>query len=210
LRERMFMVEKRKKWKVKIERPEEVYGDPSSYYTEEEIERYARSGGMKRAQERIAHRILELLGLKKGSKLLDLGCGVGFTTEVYRKEGYEVIGLDILPKMLEKAKEKGLKVKEGDMRELPKLFEREEFDAVVSASALQWIKEREDIEKLVSGIRYVLKKGGKLVIQFYPKSQKELWRVARLFKKEGFEGEVVIDNPDNPRKRRIYLSMRVK
>ncbi|MCD6403752.1 MAG: class I SAM-dependent methyltransferase [Nanoarchaeota archaeon] len=204
----MSMVKRR--WKVKIERPEEVYGDLSLYYTEEEIERYARSGGMKRAQERIAHRILELLELKKGSKLLDLGCGVGFTTKVYQEEGYEVIGLDILPKMLEKAKEKGLKVKEGDMRELSKLFEREEFDAVVSASALQWMKKREDLEKLAFGIRYVLKRGGKLVIQFYPKSEEELWKVARIFKGQGFEGEVVIDNPDSPRKRRIYLSMKAK
>jgi len=200
----------KKRWKVKIERPEEVYGDPSLYYTEEEVERYARSGGMRRAQERIAHRILELLELKKGSKLLDLGCGVGFTTKVYQEEGYEAIGLDILPKMLEKAKEKGLKVKEGDMRELSKLFEREEFDAVVSASALQWMKEREDLKKLASGIRYVLKRGGKLVIQFYPKSEEELWKMARIFKGQGFEGEIVIDNPNSPRKRRIYLSMKAK
>ena len=83
--------EKNRGWKVKIDRPEEIYGNPEDYYTEEEIERYARSGGMRRAQQKIALRILQLLNIEEGSKLLDLGCGVGYTTEVYLNKGFEVV-----------------------------------------------------------------------------------------------------------------------
>ena len=52
-----------------------------------------------------------------------------------------------------------------------------------------------------------LKDKGKLVIQFYPKSQEELMKTARTFKREGFQGQVIVDNPKNPKKRVIYLVM---
>lgn len=215
LEDRLFMMGKKKhknrrrhhKWVVSIDRPEEIYGDPSLYYTDEEIEKYARCGGMRRAQEKIAYRIIELLDLEKKAKLLDLGCGIGYTTSVYKSEGYDVTGLDILPKMLQKARERGLKVVEGDMRELPNLFDKCSFDAVVSASALQWLKQREDVLKVANGINYVLQDKGKVVIQFYPKSEEEMINTARIFKKEGFNGEIIVDNPENPKKRTIYLVM---
>jgi cyclopropane fatty-acyl-phospholipid synthase-like methyltransferase len=214
LESRLFMMgknyksrRKNRRWIVSIDRPEEIYGDPSLYYTDEEIEKYARCGGMRRAQEKIAYRIIELLDLEKKAKLLDLGCGVGYTTSIYQSEGYDVTGLDILPKMLQKAQEKGLKVIKGDMRELPNLFDKGSFDAVVSASALQWLKQREDITKVSFGINYVLRDRGRLVIQFYPKSEEEMMHVARIFKRNGFGGEIIVDNPENPKKRTIYLVM---
>lgn len=196
--------EKYRGWVVKVKRPEEIYKDPSLYYTEEMIEKYARSKAMKRTQEKIAYRIVELLDLEKG-KILDLGCGVGYTTAVYKLYGYDAVGIDVIPKMLEKAREKGLKVMLGDMRNLQKLFKKESFDAVVSASALQWLKEKEDIEKAALEINYVLKKDGKVVIQFYPKSEKEMMIVAKIFKKNGFKVNIIIDNPKNPKKRTIYV-----
>lgn len=198
---------KNKGWKVSIDRPEELLGNPAIYYTDDEVERYARSGGMRRAQEAIAERIIELLEIDKG-KILDLGCGAGYTAEVYKKLGFEVVGLDVLPNMLEKAKEKKLNLVLGDMKQLKMLFNAESFDFVVSASALQWIKEKDDIKKVAEGIYYVLKKAGKFAIQFYPRTEEELINVGRIFKKEGFEGNIVTDSPENPRKRQVYLIMR--
>ena len=200
------MKNKTENWVVKIERPEEIYGNPELYYTEDEIEKYALLGSMKKTQEKLACRILELLEIKSG-KLLDLGCGVGYTTQFYQNEGFEVIGIDILEKMLDKARAKSIKVVHGNMKNLPLLFKEKEFDAVVSASALQWLKDAEEIKKVASGVYYVLKDRGKIVIQFYPKSQDEMIRTARIFKKVGFEGQLVIDSPENPRKRVIYLVM---
>lgn len=37
--------EKNKVWIVKNNRPEEYLGDPTIYYTDEEVERYSQSGG---------------------------------------------------------------------------------------------------------------------------------------------------------------------
>lgn len=194
-------------WVVSSERPEEIYCHPSLYYTEEEIKKYSNSRSMRKAQEKIAYRILEILDLEPGAKLLDLGCGVGYTASIYKSEGYNVVGLDILPNMIGKALERGLDVKECDIRDLPKVFSQNCFDGVVSASAFQWLKEGSDIAKSASGIKYVLKSKGKVVMQFYPKSMENLLKTAKIFKKEGFACEIIIDNPNNPKKRTVYLVM---
>ncbi|MFC1685821.1 class I SAM-dependent methyltransferase [Nanoarchaeota archaeon] len=197
---------KEKGWKVSIDRPEEIYVEPSKYYTDEEVKKYILSGGMKRTQEKIAYRILELAKLK-GGKVLDMGCGIGYTASVYEREGFSVVGLDVLPKMLEEARKKGLRVVEGDMRDVSDMFGEGSFDAIFSVSALQWLKEKKDLEKVAFGIRKVLKAGGKLVIQFYPKTEEEMMMTAKIFKKAGFEGQIIIDNPKNPMKRVIFLVM---
>ena len=60
-------------------------------------------------------------------------------------------------------------------------------------------------EKVAKGCYYILKNGGKIGIQFYPKSEDEMLKTGEIFKKEGFEVEFIIDNPDNPRKMAIYM-----
>ncbi|HIQ49834.1 MAG TPA: hypothetical protein EYH56_01420, partial [Nanoarchaeota archaeon] len=66
----------KKGWKVKIERPEEVFGVPEKFYTKEEVEKYAKSSSMKRTQRKLTLRIIELLQAKPPAKVIDLGCGV--------------------------------------------------------------------------------------------------------------------------------------
>jgi ubiquinone/menaquinone biosynthesis C-methylase UbiE len=197
---------KKNKWINRKETPEDIYITPEKYYTEDEVEKYNRSGGIKKTQEKIAYRIIEFLTDEK--KLLDLGCGTGFTLEVYRKEGYDVTGIDIVNDMLEKAREKGLKVIKADMRNFAGIFERNEFDAVVSASAFQWIKDKKDIKDAAKQMSQVLKPNGKIVIQLYTKSEEELEDVARIFKKVGFKGGIIVDNPDNSMKRLCYIVMK--
>ncbi len=196
---------RRKGWEVKGERPEETCANPGAYYTSDEVERYCRSGGMRKAQQTIAYRIIDLLELDLKSKILDIGCGPGFTTQIYKDEGYQVIGLDVLPDMLAQAEAKSLEVKEGDMRDLKDLFKPRQFDAVVSASALQWLKDPEDLKQVASGIYSLLKNSGKAAIQFYPKSELELNQVKKIFEKIGFQARIVIDGINNPKKRTIYL-----
>jgi ubiquinone/menaquinone biosynthesis C-methylase UbiE len=142
--------------------------------------------------------------------MLDLGCGIGYTTEFFQKHGFDVVGLDVLRDMIRLAKKRGLHAKLGDMRELRKQFKQSQFDAVVSASALQWLKKQDDIVRVAQGVHYVLKPHGKMIIQFYPRSQDALVSIARLFKKHSFAGDIVIDHPDNPKKRTIYLVMQKK
>lgn len=42
--------------------------------------------------------------LPKGSKILDVGCAVGYTVEILRQKGMIVDGIDIAPKMIEYAR----------------------------------------------------------------------------------------------------------
>jgi len=196
-------------WVVKNSRPEEELGDPNLYYSDEVVEKYCKSGGMRRAQEKIAIRVIELLkekGIGEGSSILDLGCGPGYTMEIYYDEGYEVTGIDLMANMIENAKTKGFKVFNEDMRNLKKL-KLKKFDAVVSVSALQWIKKPEDIEKVAEGIHFILKEKGNMIIQFYPKSEEELKDIAHIFATKGFKGKIIIDSPERLKNRLIFLVM---
>lgn len=199
---------KNKGWVVKNDRPEEYLGDPHFYYTDEEVEKYARSGGMRRAQEKIAHRVLELLKLERGKSLLDIGSGPGYTADVYRSEGYNVTCMDLIPKMIDKAKEKEFEAYVGDMRNIGKLFGGRKFDGAVSVSALQWIKDKQEIQGVAKGIYSVLDKEAPLIIQFYPKSERELKETASIFTQNGFHGQVIVDCPDIPKNRTTYLVMK--
>lgn len=195
-------------WVVKNDRPEEYLGSPVIYYNDEEVERYARSGGMRRAQERIAYRVLELLELDSNSSLLDIGSGPGYTADVYRSEGYNVTCMDLIPKMIDKAKEKEFEAYVGDMRNVGKLFEGRKFDGVVSVSALQWIKDKQEIQKVAQGVYSVLNKDCPFIVQFYPKSEKELRETASVFTQNGFHGQIITDWPDIPKNRTTYLVMK--
>jgi cyclopropane fatty-acyl-phospholipid synthase-like methyltransferase len=205
---RKKLLKKDKGWIVKNDRPEEYLGNPYFYYTDEEVEKYARSGGMRRAQEKIAYRVLEFLDLKSGSSLLDIGSGPGYTAEVYRSEGYQVTCMDLIPKMVGKAREKEFEAYVGDMRNVQELFEGRKFNAVASVSALQWVKDKQEIQRVAQGIYSVLDKDGPLVIQFYPKSEQELKETARIFTQNGFHGDIVTDWPDVPKNRTTYLVMK--
>lgn len=198
---------KKKGWIVKVQRPEELYSSPNEFYTREEVEKYARSSHMRRTQRKITLRILELLNAQPPARVLDMGCGVGYSTEVLIELGYKAIGIDINPFMLEIAKKKGLEVFNCDMRNLSKYFKKSDFDYVISASTLQWIKEMSEIKKISKEIYYILKNNGGLGIQFYPYSERELYSIFWKFKRTGFEGKIVIDNPQAPRKRTIYMIM---
>jgi cyclopropane fatty-acyl-phospholipid synthase-like methyltransferase len=205
-------------WVVKNVRPEEELGDPNLYYTDEVVEKYAKSGGMRRAQEKISMRVVELLkerGIEEGSDLLDLGCGPGYTMDVYYDEGYNVIGVDLMEKMVENAKKKDFEVYHGDMRNLKhtlvsasgRKLKLGKFDAVVSVSALQWVKDMDEIKKVAEGIYSLLEKGGLMIIQFYPKSEQELKDIAHVFAVNGFKGKIIIDSPEHLKNRLIFLVM---
>lgn len=194
-------------WKVKSERPEEYLGNPKIYYTDEEIEKYSHSGGMRRAQEKIAYRVLEFLK-GKNLKILDMGSGPGFTAEIYRSEGHNVTCLDLMEGMIEKAKEKDLPSVVGDMRDVGEIFKGKKFDAVVSVSALQWIKKKEEIARIAKGVFSLLEKGSPFVVQFYPQTEKEMKEVSKVFVENGFSGEIVIDWPEIPKNRLIFLVMK--
>jgi len=64
------------------------------------------------------------------------------------------------------------------MRDIGKLFKDRKFDGVVSVSALQWIKDKQEIQRVAQRNLFYLNKDGPLVVQFYPKSEQELKEIA--------------------------------
>ncbi|NYZ75165.1 methyltransferase domain-containing protein, partial [Candidatus Micrarchaeota archaeon] len=122
-------------WKTFHVRPED---DKSvhEHYSEEEAQRYAESNAMRRIQRELTLRCLDLVRIPLKARVLDAGCGSGFSLEILKEVGYnKIAGFDAVPALLKHARRKGFKVKEGDLRDIP--FRNNSFDAIVSVSVLQ-------------------------------------------------------------------------
>ena len=104
--------------------------------------------------------------IKKGDKVLDVGCGSGRHAFFLLEKGCNVAGVDISQKMLEISKEKAEKKKYplslflADCNNLP--FENESFDGVVSIYGP--LTHIQNSINCVNEMMRVLKKGGKIVI----------------------------------------------
>src|SRR5215510_9379070 len=111
--------------------------------------------------------LVEKLGVGKGMKVLDLGCGDGTTAVPEAKRGAEVLGVDISKPLVDaanrRAQELGLsnlKVREGDASDLQGI-EDGQFDLVVSIFGAMFAPKPFDVAKEM--VR-VTKKGGRVVM----------------------------------------------
>ncbi len=190
-------------WKSFHVRPEDEK-TVVDYYDEKEANRYSRSNAMRRIQRGLTMQAVELALFPLGSKVIDAGCGPGFSTEVLAEVGYDVYPFDLLPLFVEKCCEKGFRAKQGDLRKFP--FQGK-FDGIVSISALQWVSASgiDGVAKVASEFWNHLKKGGKAVLQFYPKSEKEALQTMRSFKAVGFTAKLITYNLANPVKRKVFM-----
>ncbi|MDP6744618.1 MAG: methyltransferase domain-containing protein [SAR324 cluster bacterium] len=110
---------------------------------------------------------LDVLKLKAGELVLDIGCGVGFLTHEMAlqvgKSG-KVIGLDKNPAMISHARKRCVRLKqtefyEGDAGKLP--VDDQTLDAVSCTQVLLYVK---DVPNVLAEMRRILKPGGRLVI----------------------------------------------
>ena len=107
------------------------------------------------------------LGIKKGMKVLDLGCGDGTTAIPAAKLGADVLGVDIARNLVEagnkRIKEEGLDncvIQYGDATNLEDLQD-ESFDLVVTVFGAMFAPKPFDVAKEL--VR-VTKKGGRIVM----------------------------------------------
>lgn len=121
---------------------------------------YARHIGGKGATDRL----IKKANIEKGSKVLDVGCGLGRTAcRLAAESGCTVTCVDIMPDMVEQAKKtaKQMKVEdrvrfiEGDARKLP--FEDNSFDSVFVESVTIFV---DDVARAISEYYRVVKPGG--------------------------------------------------
>ncbi|MEK4347265.1 class I SAM-dependent methyltransferase [Paenibacillus sp. FSL P4-0184] len=112
--------------------------------------------------------------LPPASRILEVGCGTGRTSCYLAAQGHDVVGIDIQPDMISKAKIRAEKENSsiqflvGDASSLP--FPNESFDVILVESVSIFT----DTEKAFSEYYRVLRTGGKLfdreMIQYKPMS----------------------------------------
>ena len=85
----------------------------------------------------LATDVVALLNVQPDEEILDLGCGEGSLSEELVAKGAKLVGVDIDSAFLEAAHSRGVRVRHMDFEALE--FENE-FDAVFSHAALQWMR----------------------------------------------------------------------
>ena len=208
---------------------------PDDYLDDKAIE-YNSSKWMERNQKRSTlYCIQYLFGDKlneqddSGEKIedsplmLDLGCGTGFSSDILIQNGFRVIGIDILNDMLIKAREKkrisknynSLELILADINNLP--IKSNKIDHIISISSYNFItygienlgvkiKLLNDTAKYINKI---LKRKGRVVIEFYPKDDRELKIFNKSFINNNFEGYMVKSNP-NQKSGQTFLLLKKK
>ena len=109
--------------------------------------------------------VLELLDIKPGEHILDLGCGTGYLTDQIAVKGAVATGIDYSPEMIKKAEQTYPSINFG-VADAGNFSFAEPFDAIFSNAALHWVKNQDDMMKSVydnlkPGGRFVAEMGGK-------------------------------------------------
>ena len=112
-------------------------------------------------------RLLEVLALPTGARILDCPCGQGRHAHLLAEAGFDVDGLDYSAELLARARERGtgarLRYTRGDMRRLPARWTGR-FEAVVNLfTSFGFFLEPADDARVVAEFARVLRPGGVLL-----------------------------------------------
>ncbi|WP_339878740.1 class I SAM-dependent methyltransferase [uncultured Algoriphagus sp.] len=108
--------------------------------------------------------VFDFLDLKSTDKLLDVGCGSGFFSNLAYLKGINVVGIDASAPLIEQAKKRNSQIEFhiGEMEELP--FEDNTFDIVCAFNSIQYA---ESVKSAILESKRTLKEKGKLVIMIW-------------------------------------------
>ena len=104
--------------------------------------------------------LFQLLDLRAGERILDLGCGDGVLSRRIAECGAKVLGIDASTAMVERARETGV---EATVLNGQSLNYFREFDAVFSNAALHWMT---DTDAVLQGVAAALRPSGRFVAEF--------------------------------------------
>ncbi len=105
--------------------------------------------------------LVKTLKAKEEERILDLGCGTGYLTNLIAGSGADVTGIDNSKEMITKAK---LQYPDIDFRLMSadNLRFKNPFDAVFSNATLHWILNKQEV---IDCMYQALKHGGRLVLE---------------------------------------------
>ena len=200
-----------------MSRPEDLL-PPDLYYNDSASAKYTTSSRIQAIQSSMTHRALELLDLTLPSYILDIGCGSGLSGEILSEEGHIWVGMDIAPSMLDIALQRD--TVEGDLlladmgQGVP--FRAGSFDAAVSISAVQWLCNAESsgaspegrLRRFFDGLYASLRRGGRAVLQFYPKNEVQRTMISGAAVKAGF-GAGILEDDGGTKNVKTYLVLSV-
>ncbi|MFA6049348.1 MAG: class I SAM-dependent methyltransferase [Candidatus Micrarchaeia archaeon] len=196
-------------WRARsAKRPEQSFS-ALEYYESEEGKSHVEKNAVRKIQRGLTMRALLLAKIPLQEKLLDAGCGSGYSLELLKEAGYKAQGFDLSPRLVALAKAKKLDARVGDIQKIP--FPDAAFGGIISISALQWLlqgtekEQKEKLSKCASEFWRVLKAGGKAAIQFYPESEEQAMVAAKAFRAKGFKTILHTENPENARKRKVFI-----
>lgn len=122
--------------------------------------------GIDKWDEMVVRFIIEILGCKKGDRLMDLGCGSGEHTRLLAKYGIECTGIDIAPSLISyakmKARNENVKV-EYIVNDMRKIDYENEFDyCIMISGTFGFFSDKENL-RLLQRIKKALRPEGKLL-----------------------------------------------
>lgn len=169
------------------------------------------------------------------AKLLDLGCGTGWTSRFFARRGYEVVGVDIAPDMIELANKKKKGSKLQNLKHIVSDYEslnfKNEFDCAIFYDSLH---HAEDEYTALARVFQALKPGGCVITaepgkghESSPSSMNAMEKlnvteksmppkkITSMGRKLGFIGFSIFPNPDYclhfyKQKKRFYTGLKSK
>ncbi|MBK6488773.1 MAG: methyltransferase domain-containing protein [Gemmatimonadetes bacterium] len=138
----------------------------TSYFDEQYLLEYEPIFKLQQDRAEVA-RLIALLELPVGARVLDVPCGQGRHAHLLAEAGYNVDGLDYSTHLLERARARGtgrtLRYTRGDMRRLPARWTGR-FDAVLNLyTSFGFFTDPRDDARVMAEVARVLAPGGLLV-----------------------------------------------
>jgi ubiquinone/menaquinone biosynthesis C-methylase UbiE len=135
---------------------------PNRDYYDEFAARYedARHEGYHALIDRLEVDLVRRYG--EGKRVLEAGCGTGLLLDKVSRFAGAAVGIDLSPGMLHKAHERGLRVANASITELP--FADGSFDVAYSFKVLAHV---EAIDKALAEMARVVVPGGYVLAEFY-------------------------------------------
>lgn len=138
----------------------------ATYFDQQYLLEYEPIFQLEKDRHEVA-RLVDLLALPAGSRVLDVPCGQGRHAHLLAEAGFDVDGLDYSEHLLDKAKRRGtgatLRYTRGDMRKLPARWTGR-FDAVLNLfTSFGFFLDPADDARVIAEFARVLKPGGVMV-----------------------------------------------